>query len=232
MGLNGLAAAKSARVTSRPVELLIGISAALAGYLTGAVPTGYWVGRARGVDIRKLGSGNIGATNVFRFLGKPAGVFVLLVDGLKGYAACVWIANLVLMRFGLPDAQAEPYRMAAGIAAVLGHNFTFWLGFKGGKGIATSAGVFLALAPAAVALAAATWIVAFVLSRYVSVASILAAAALPIAAWLLPNSLPLRLATLALGLLAIWKHKANITRLLNGTEHRFGRKPAAPEAAS
>ena len=205
---------------------------AAAGYLTGAVPTGYWLGRARGVDIRKLGSGNIGATNVFRFLGKPAGVFVLLVDGLKGYAACVWIANLVLAGFGHSPADAEPYRMVAGVAAVLGHNFTFWLRFKGGKGIATSAGVFLALAPAAAGVAVATWVGVFALSRYVSVASILAAVALPVAAWLLPYSLPLRLATLALGLLAIWKHRANLARLLNGTEHRFGRKSAPLEKTS
>jgi glycerol-3-phosphate acyltransferase PlsY len=208
------------------------LALALGAYAIGSVPTGYLVGRAKGVDIRQAGSGNIGATNVFRILGTPAGILVLLVDGLKGYAACRWLTDAVLPGLAVPPDRLEAHRLLAGIAVVLGHNFTFWLRFKGGKGIATSAGVFLALAPAAVGIAAATWGVAFALSRYVSVASILAAAALPVAAWLLPNSLTLRLVTLALALLAIWKHKTNLARLRHGTEHRFGRKPAAPETGS
>ena len=116
------------------------------------------------------------------------------------------------------------------MAAVLGHNFTCWLKFKGGKGIATSAGVFFALAPLALGIALGAWIIVFALSRYVSVASIAAAVALPATVWLTPNSLPLRIVTTALGLLAIAKHKANIERLFNGTEQRFGKKAATPEA--
>ena len=200
-------------------------------YLAGSLPTGFLVAKANGIDIRAVGSGNIGATNVFRMLGVPAGVFVLVVDGLKGFAACTWFADVLLGLLGVPLADAEPQRIVAGFAVVLGHNFTCWLRFRGGKGIATSAGVFFALAPLAAGVALATWIVVFALGRYVSLASVAAAVALPTAVWLTPNSLPLRLVTTALGLLAIWKHKPNLERLLHGTEHRVGGKPSTPEAA-
>jgi glycerol-3-phosphate acyltransferase PlsY len=203
---------------------------ALAGYLLGSIPTGYLAGRARGIDIRTVGSGNMGATNVFRTLGKTAGVIVLVVDGLKGYAACVWLCDGVLTLMKLPTTDAGLYRIIAGIAAVLGHNFTCWLKFKGGKGIATSAGVYFALAPLAVSVALGAWIIVFALSRYVSVASIAAAVALPATVWLMPDSLTLRIVTTALGLLAIVKHKSNIERLFSGTERRFGQKSATPEA--
>jgi glycerol-3-phosphate acyltransferase PlsY len=203
---------------------------AVAAYLLGSIPTGYLVGRAKGIDIRAVGSGNIGATNVFRMVGKTAGVFALIVDGLKGYAACTWLCDWVLTLPGSPATNTELYRILAGIAAVLGHNFTCWLKFKGGKGIATSAGVYFALAPLAAGIALATWIVAAVLTRYVSIASIMAAVALPTAVWLTPNSLTLRIVTTALGLLAIFKHKSNIQRLVNGTEQHIGRKSATQEA--
>ena len=203
---------------------------AVAAYLLGSIPTGYLAGRARGIDIRTVGSGNMGATNVFRTLGKTAGVIVLVVDGLKGYAACTWLCDGLLGLLNLSTTDAELYRIIAGIGAVLGHNFTCWLKFKGGKGIATSAGIFFALAPLAVTIALATWIIVFAVSRYVSVASIAAAVALPATVWLTPNSLTLRIVTTALGLLAIAKHKSNIERLFNGTERRFGKKSATPEA--
>ena len=202
----------------------------MAAYLLGSIPTGYLSGRAKGIDIRAVGSGNMGATNVFRTLGKTAGVIVLVVDGLKGYAACAWLCDGALALMKLQTADAELYRIIAGIAAVLGHNFTCWLGFKGGKGIATSAGVYFALAPLAVGIALGAWIIVFALSRYVSIASIAAAVALPAAVWLTPNGLTLRIVTTALGLLAIAKHKSNIERLFNGTEQRFGKKTANPEA--
>ncbi len=203
---------------------------AVTAYLLGSIPTGYLAGRARGIDIRTVGSGNMGAANVFRTLGKTAGVTVLIVDGLKGYAACTWLCDGALGLMNLPTADAELYRIIAGIAAVLGHNFTCWLKFKGGKGIATSAGIFFALAPLAVSVALGAWIIVFALSRYVSVASIAAAVALPATVWLTPHSLTLRIVTTALGLLAIAKHKSNIERLFNGTEQRFGQKTATPEA--
>jgi len=202
----------------------------VAAYLLGSIPSGYLAGRARGIDIRTVGSGNMGATNVFRTLGKTAGVIVLVVDVLKGYAACTWLCDAALGLMKLPATDTEPGRIIAGLAAVLGHNFTCWLKFKGGKGIATSAGIFLALAPLALGIALGAWIVVFALSRYVSVASIAAAMALPATVWLTPNSLTLRVVTTALGLLAIAKHKGNIERLCNGTERRFGKKTATPEA--
>ncbi|MGD0744327.1 MAG: glycerol-3-phosphate 1-O-acyltransferase PlsY [Verrucomicrobiota bacterium] len=203
---------------------------AMAAYLLGSIPTGWLAGRSRGIDIRTVGSGNMGAANVFRTLGKAAGIIVLVVDGLKGYAACTWLCDGMLTLLGISTMDTELDRIIAGISAVFGHNFTCWLKFKGGKGIATSAGVFFALAPLAAGIALGAWIIVFALSRYVSIASIAAAVALPAAVWLTPHSLTLRLVTTALGLLAIAKHRSNIERLLHGTERRFGRKTATPEA--
>jgi glycerol-3-phosphate acyltransferase PlsY len=209
---------------------------ALAGYLLGSIPTGYLVARARGVDIRQAGSGNIGATNVFRILGKPAGIFVLLVDAAKGFAAAGaamhWFPGLqAVWPEWLGAATTTPDRTllaaVAGVAAILGHNYTCWLGFKGGKGIATSAGVLLVLMPAALGICVAVWLVVFALSRYVSLASILAAAVLAPAVWLTRGGPWLTGVAALLAALAIYKHRTNIRRLRDGTEHRFGRpKPA------
>ena len=210
--------------------MLACIIIAVTAYLLGSIPTGYLVGRAKGIDIRAVGSGNIGATNVFRMVGKTAGVIALIVDGLKGYAACTWLCDGVLALAGVPTADTELYRILAGITAVLGHNFSCWLKFKGGKGIATSAGVYFALAPLAAGIALVTWIVTAVSTRYVSMASIAAAVALPTAVWLTKDSLFLGIVTTALGLLAIFKHRGNIQRLLNGTEQHFGQKSATQEA--
>ncbi len=216
---------------------------AVAAYLLGSIPTGFLVGRARGIDIRTVGSGNMGASNVFRTLGKTAGVIVLVVDSLKGYAACAFLPPLIFNWLAPHFSglfvyfQNEPvelqtrFYVVAGIFAVLGHNFTCWLKFKGGKGIATSAGVFIALAPLAAGVALVSWVIVFAVSRYASVASIAAATALPATVWLTPNSLLLRIVTTALGLLAIYKHRSNIKRLLNGTEQRFGQKPSTQETS-
>lgn len=213
---------------------------ALGGYLLGSIPTGFVVARSRGVDIRTVGSKNMGATNVFRTLGKGPGIFVFLVDALKGFAAVMLVIkfypefNDLLPRAfpaeGLVDLKTrDGFGIVAGISAVLGHNYTCWLQFKGGKGIATTAGVFLALAPVGVGIALALWIVAFVATRYVSIASILAAVALPTAVWFTQENLAVRLIAIALGSLAIYKHKANIQRLMNGTENRITFKK--PEGA-
>jgi glycerol-3-phosphate acyltransferase PlsY len=210
--------------------VLVFIVIAVAAYLLGSIPTGYLVARAKGIDIRTIGSGNIGAANVFRILGKPAGSLVLVVDGLKGFAACSWLADFVVQPFAVAPDKIECLKIVAGICAVLGHNYTCWLKFKGGKGIATSAGVYFALAQKAAGIALGTWVVVFALGRYVSVASIAAAVALPTAVWLTTDSLFLGIVTTALGLLAIFKHRDNIQRLLNGTEQRFGQKSAAQEA--
>lgn len=224
------------------------IAAALAAYLLGSIPTGYLVARAKGVDIRAVGSGNIGATNVFRILGKTAGILVLTVDMLKGFLAC-WLVPILAMKvFGLEaglaakgDAETlkfslqfttagqardtlEWLRIVTGIAAILGHNYTCWLKFKGGKGVATTAGVLLALFPKAFLVGLAVWLAVVFISRYVSLASILAAVSLPVSAWVFQSSTRMIVVAALLGTLAIYKHKANIQRLLNGTENRFGKK--------
>ncbi len=193
----------------------------LLAYLLGSIPTGFLVAKAKGIDIRKVGSGNIGATNAFRILGKPAGAFVLLFDALKGFCS---VAVLVPLLTHGPEGPPENIQLLAGIFTVIGHNYTCWLKFKGGKGIATSAGVLLAWMPAVLGIIFAVWLVVFLASRYVSLASIAAAAALPIAAKLLGYQGGKFAVALVLGALAIYKHKANIQRLLNGTESRFTKK--------
>jgi glycerol-3-phosphate acyltransferase PlsY len=201
---------------------------AIVGYLLGSIPTGFLVAKAKGIDIRTVGSGNIGATNVFRAVGKPAGIFVLVLDGLKGYTACAWLPDLV-MRYvaGVNNSPSfhDLLRITGGISAILGHNYTCWLKFKGGKGIATSAGVLAALVPLAFIIILVIWIVVFAASRYVSVASIAASVALPFAAYFTRYSTTIVGVTAAMAVLAVYKHRANIQRLLNGTENRFGRKP-------
>jgi len=203
----------------------------LAAYFLGSIPTGYLAARAKGIDIRTVGSGNIGATNAMRVLGKPAGIAVLLLDALKGYAAVAWICPSLLKIFNGPEAELETLRIVAGIAAVLGHNYTCWLKFKGGKGIATSGGAYLALAPLAVGVAVAAFILAVLLTRYVSIGSIAAAVALPATVWCLPeHDLFLGIVTTALGAMAIYKHRSNIKRLMAGTESRIGKKSEMQEA--
>jgi acyl phosphate:glycerol-3-phosphate acyltransferase len=205
----------------------------LIAYLLGSIPTGFLVAKARGVDIRTMGSGNIGATNVFRILGKAAGVFVLVVDAAKGWLAVFVVAKLVSGWF-YPEAGSpamEWFRLCAGVAAILGHNYTCWLHFKGGKGIATSAGVLVALVPVPLLIVLGVWIVVFAFSRYVSLASICAAFVLPLATWAFGGSLTIVLVTGALAALAIYKHKANIQRLINGTENRIGAKKGSSAEA-
>ncbi len=215
---------------------------AIAAYLLGSIPTGFLIGKAKGVDVRRLGSGNIGATNVIRFLGKPIGFFVLLVDALKGWLACTVLVKLSILFLPASWTQTATPQMSgvlpfgqqleivAGISAVLGHNYTCWLKFKGGKGIATSAGVLLAWMPLALLLTLATWLAVFLLTKYVSLASIASALALPLAVWLVRKDPVYLWITACLSVLAIYKHKANIQRLCNGTEHRFGSKKASPTA--
>ena len=222
------------------MPVLAYILTALGAYLLGSIPFGFLVAKAKGIDIRSVGSGNIGATNAMRVLGKPAGIFVLLMDALKGYAACAWLAphiydwlaphfsGLFVPFHGEPVEFQLRFYVLAGVCAVLGHNYTCWLKFKGGKGIATTAGVYLALAPWAVLVALVVFILAVLITKYVSVGSIASAVALPATVWILPpHNLLLGSVTTALGVLAIYKHKSNIQRLMAGTENRLGqRKPA------
>jgi len=208
------------------------LATALLAYLLGSIPTGFLVAKARGIDIRAVGSGNIGATNVLRILGKPAGIAVLLADALKGWAAVVGGTRLIFLALGLTpdDLTREVHMIIAALAAILGHNYTCWLQFKGGKGIATSAGVLTALVPWALLTILAVWIVLFAATRVVSVGSIAASATLPFATFAFYRNWTLTLVTGAMGVLAIYKHRANMQRLLAGTEPRVGAKPreAAP----
>jgi acyl phosphate:glycerol-3-phosphate acyltransferase len=223
------------------VPILGYILTTLAAYLLGSIPTGFLVAKAKGIDIRSVGSGNIGATNAMRVLGKPAGIFVLLMDALKGYAAVAWLTSVVFNQVDVwlhrhfsgsydyfqyqPAEFQTRFFVLAGVCVVLGHNYTCWLKFKGGKGIATTAGVYLALAPWAVLIALIVFILAVAITRYVSVGSIAAGVALPVAVWIMtPDNLLLGIVTTALGALAIYKHKGNIQRLLAGTENRLGKK--------
>jgi glycerol-3-phosphate acyltransferase PlsY len=217
------------------VNILGCIVTAVVAYLLGSIPAGYLAGKARGLDIRTVGSGNIGATNVFRILGTKAGIVVLVVDGLKGWAAAAWVPDLVhkcLAPSEAWDQQTQEYsRIIAGMIAILGHNYTCWLKFKGGKGIATSAGVLAALVPLTFVIGLAVWIVICLATRYVSVASIAAAAVLPLVTWGVGYSNRMIVITAVVGALAIFKHKANIQRLLKGTENKFGGKKNPPNGA-
>lgn len=203
---------------------------ALAAYLLGSIPTGFLVAKARGIDIRTVGSGNIGATNALRVLGKPAGITVLLVDALKGWLAVAVVAPLVLRQWSAAEPTEDNLvlaRIIATLCAVLGHNYTCWLGGKGGKGIATSAGVLTALVPWSLLIILAVFIVLTFVTRFVSVGSVAASLVLPFATWFTTHNWTLTAVTGAMGLLAIFKHKGNIQRLLNGTEPRIGAAKAA-----
>lgn len=180
--------------------------------------------RARGVDIRSVGSGNIGATNVFRILGKGPGIAVLLLDALKGYLPARFLPLLFIPSIEGHEVQYQYLALIAGFFAIIGHNYTCWLRFKGGKGIATSAGVLIAWVPLALLITLGSWIVVFAVSRYVSLASILAAVVLPFAVWGTDGrGYMIGIATV-LSVLAIYKHRANIQRLIAGTENRIGKK--------
>ena len=181
-------------------------------YLLGSIPTGLLLARAFGVDIRTTGSGNIGATNVYRTLGRKVGVMTLVGDCLKGV-----IPVLVARGLGFDVAWVA----AIGFAAFIGHVYTVFLGFKGGKGVATALGVFLAASPLAVLLALAVFAVVVGTWRYVSLASISAAAAMPLFVFFLDGRGPVVLMTVGIALLVVFKHKDNIQRLRAGTENKF-----------
>jgi acyl phosphate:glycerol-3-phosphate acyltransferase len=199
---------------------------AISSYLIGSIPSGYLVARTQGVDIRQHGSRNIGATNVLRVMGKKWGYLVFLCDSSKGFLA-VKLGTLFAAHSLLSPVAGG---VIAAIACILGHNYTVWLGFKGGKGIATSGGVVLALFPFLVIFCLAlVWVVVFYVSKYVSLASLTAAVALPVAVFLIARKSggdfwTLFGFSLLLCVLAVWRHQSNITRLLNGTESRFGKK--------
>ncbi|MBW8782286.1 MAG: glycerol-3-phosphate 1-O-acyltransferase PlsY [Verrucomicrobia bacterium] len=212
------------------IPLLI---AALAGYLLGATPFGYLVARAYGINIFEHGSKSPGATNVKRVLGKKAGNTVFALDAVKGALAAGW--PLAAAKLGLWALSADlclSVSVLGLLCAVLGHSFSCFTRFKGGKGVATSAGGFVVLMPVVTLVALAVWLGTFYASRYVSLASILAAVAIPVAAFFLHEpALIIGLGAL-IGGFVIFLHRANIKRLLNGTENRFVKKPAETTPSS
>lgn len=203
--------------------------AAGVGYLLGAIPFGYLVARARGVDIFKVGSGNPGATNVLRTLGKGPGYTTFALDAVKGALAVAWIPLSETAGCPLYAAAGDSVAVHAQVlglfCALLGHSFSCFTRFKGGKGVATAAGAFFVLLPLSTAAALVAWLLTFFTTRYVSLASIVAAAVLPAVAWVRGGPLDFRLMATVVGLLVIARHHSNISRLLAGTENRFVRKP-------
>lgn len=218
----------------------------LLAFLLGSIPFGLIIAKAKGIDIRNHGSGNIGATNVFRIVGKKYGLSCLFLDALKGFIPS--IIGISLIRFvgmknpmmisaldpfsaEFPMLKAQIFQVFTGLCSVLGHNYSPWVGFKGGKGIATSAGVLIAMMPAAVVILIFVFIAVLFVTRYVAVASMSSAAALPLltlwGSWFhgkIQNGTwnkPLFFFSLLIAILAIWKHRPNIRRLREGTESRF-----------
>lgn len=187
----------------------------LLGYLLGSIPFGYLLGRLSGIDLRQEGSGNIGATNALRTLGVPAGLASLLLDVGKGLLA-------VYLGFRLGSGPWAPALAAMG--AILGHAWSVFLGFTGGKVVATTAGILILLSPYSLAVALGVFLVTVLITRYVSLGSILAIATVALTAALLPEPLPYRLAALLAVAISLWRHRSNIHRLRLGTERRFGQK--------
>ncbi len=204
--------------------------AAIQAYFLGSIPWGYLAGRCNGVDLRNEGSGSTGATNALRVLGKKWGYAVFALDAFKGWLAVMVGFALALWWYHAPESVVINSGVVSAIFAVIGHSYPVWLGFKGGKGIASSAGIMLALFPWPVfAFGLFVWLVLFYSTRYVSIASLGAAVALPTASGtlMLLGQCDMVRTSIAgvMGLLAIWRHKSNIQRLLAGTEKRFEKKP-------
>jgi glycerol-3-phosphate acyltransferase PlsY len=203
-----------------------GVAGALlvvAAFLLGAVPSGYLIGRASGVDVRRAGSGNIGAANLVRTVGWPAGVLTLLLDVAKG-AAPAAVARGV-------GVSAE-WLAAVVAAAVLGHIYTPFLGFRGGKGVATTLGALVVASAPMAAAAVAVWVAMVALFRFTSLAALIAAVLLPVFAWWLDGRTAFVVLGAGLGALVVWRHRQNIHRLRRGTEPRLGHRAAAMPPSS
>lgn len=201
---------------------MIVAAAVCVAYLMGSIPTGLLVVRlTKGLDIRQHGSGNVGATNVYRIGGKLPGFVVLIVDLLKGWVPVTWVAGQAIA-FGA-GAPAASVKILLGMAAVAGHIWNPFLQFKGGKGVATALGVLLGLDPRVGLACLAVWVGVFLLTRYVSVASVSAAFSAPFLISLLGLPTAWTLGAVAVALAIIARHRPNLLRLLHGEEHRFGR---------
>jgi glycerol-3-phosphate acyltransferase PlsY len=220
----------------------------LIAFLLGSIPFGLIIARMKGIDIRQHGSGNIGATNVLRIVGKKYGITCLFLDLLKGLIPTILAISLI--RFTgmknpmaldvlenhagiFPMLTAQVFQVITGLCAILGHNYSPWVGFKGGKGIATSAGVLIAMMPAAIVILLVVWLLVFFISKYVSLASVIAALTLPVltlwGSWFHGKiqdgtwNKPLFIFSIIIAALATWKHRSNFKRIREGTEHRFGK---------
>lgn len=194
----------------------------LASWLTGGIPTSYIVARAvRGIDLRQHGSGNLGATNAYRLLGWKAATPIFLIDIAKGFVPTFVFPTI-------DDAVAPAWALAYGTAAILGHVFSPFVGFRGGKGVATGAGAFLALAPLAVAVGLVVWIGIVLLTGYVSLASMLAACTIPLVVLLVQGTGDVFWLSVAVASFVVFAHRSNIGRLRRGEEHRFGSRTRTP----
>lgn len=210
------------------------LAAMLASYLAGAIPASIIAGkiaRGRDFDIRAHGSGNAGGTNVLRVLGWKAGVAVMLIDAFKGFAATLWLSKW--QPFGPAPIEAEVMAILCGVAAVIGHVWTVFAGFRGGKGVGTATGMVVALYPVAALICFAVFVAVVYFTRYVSLGSLTASACLPLILWIGEKFFmkhvpaPMFQFSLALVALIFYTHRHNIRRLLAGTENRFGRKSRA-----
>jgi len=201
------------------------VIAMVLAYFVGSIPTGLWVGRyTRGVDLREFGSGNLGATNAFRVLGKKLGVTVLLIDILKGLLPVLLFPQLV----GL-DPVTPGQEMMIGGSAIVGHVLSVFVNFKGGKGVATALGVFLAIAPLEMGLILVLGIIIIAISGYVSLASIVGAVLLPIALYLHNRPTPVLVVGTLIAAVVLYRHRSNLVRLIQGKENRFYETNAGPE---
>ena len=186
----------------------------IVAYFIGSIPTGYWLGLAwKGIDVRKQGSGNLGATNVFRVLGTFPGLLTLAIDILKGWVPVLWTRHLF--------PQSLSLALAAGLAAILGHTTSVFVRFRGGKGVATSAGVFAALLPLPFTAAAVVFAIVFAATRFVSLGSMLAVLTLAASSFMVSAPRPLSWAAVLVAVFVVWTHRSNIQRLRNGTENRL-----------
>lgn len=188
----------------------------ICSYLLGSIPNGYLLVRLlKGEDIRNFGSGNIGATNVARVLGKRWGFFVLFLDIMKGFLAVTLLPKILAL------SEVEIIKLGSGVIAVAGHNWPMFLEFRGGKGVATSAGVLIGLVPSTFLSVLLIWILVFTITRYVSLSSIIAGISLPIFLVLYGNSLTFIIFGILIAAVGVWKHRANIKRLIHGKEPKF-----------
>lgn len=200
--------------------------AVIFSYVLGSIPAAYIAGRSRGIDLRKHGSGNLGATNVLRVLGAKIGIAVFVFDMAKGALPVLLFPRWTTLG-SWPLTTALAIQIACGVAAIVGHVRPVFLKFgKGGKGVATAAGVFLGLAPIPAVIALATFAAVLLASGYVSLGSLTAATVLPIAVYLTSGASPLLFVAVVVAVFVFWTHRANIMRLRRGEEHRFGRKSA------